>query len=532
MLPTQCPARPVSIADAEAGATRQRGIQPRRCVAPFSFGGDPGNRARGTTVKARDKANQLAKKVEDISAKQEALLALAEAEGCSAEDHAKHIKAFDDLQKEKEAAQGDYERWDKIARGQEWSGGPRTSPITAPPHNPNPASAGVLGDGEDGFSFDASRVRIPARAKRHGVLKAFKGQEREAYAAGLWFGGALIAYPDQYEFAMQCRAKSRELGMDFISNPNSSPNATLTGLSNQSGGIFVPDVIETRIIEMSLAYGIARRLAEIVPMTSDSKTTPRWSAAMIAYWIGRGQKPSSSDPAWNAVQLIARDLGAMTKIGRQLDEDSLIDLGEKVTINIARAFSLAEDNAMFNGDGTSTYGGIAGLLTLLALAANSACLVTATGHTTVSALTNDDFLLVTGKAPNYPDADWRWYCHKQVWSQSMARLQLNSGGNRVTEIAQGGQMAYLGYPVEFVNVMPSAPTTGQISHLFADLQKSVKVGDRRGRTVQAGYENDDFTRQLMTILGTQRVDVNCHTIKDPLADANAPGGPVMALKLG
>lgn len=60
----------------------------------------------------------------------------------------------------------------------------------------------------------------------------------------------------------------------------------------------------------------------------------------------------------------------------------------------------------------------------------------------------------------------------------------------------------------------------------------MKLGDRRGRTVQTGYENDDFTRQLMTILGTQRVDVNVHTVVDPLGDANTVGGPVMALKLG
>lgn len=479
-------------------------------------------------MKARLKAQQLAKRVEELNAKQAALLALAEAEGCSAEDKAKHLAAFDTIQAEKEAAQADYQRCDKLARSEEWVGAPATTPITQQPHNPNPPSSGLHGEGEAN-EFDASRIRIPARARRHGSLRAFKGAEREAYAAGVWCAAALASgLPDCSEYASHYKQRSRELGLGF----DNSPQANLTGLSNQSSGYFVPDVIETRVIELSLAYGVLRRVAEVVPMSSETQTSPRWSAAMIAYWIGRGQKPTSSDPAWNAVQLIARDLGAMTKIAKQLSEDSLIDLGEKVTVNMARAFALAEDKAGFLGDGTSTYGGINGLITRLAESGNSSCLITATGHTTVPALTNADFLKVTGSAPNYPDADWRWYLHKQVWSQSMAALQLAGGGNRVSEIAGGGQMAFLGYPVEFVNVMPAAPTSGLIAAYFADMGKAIKVGDRRGRTVQAGYENDDFTRQLMTLLGTSRVDINVHTVVDPLGDTNAVGGPVMALKLG
>jgi HK97 family phage major capsid protein len=267
-------------------------------------------------------------------------------------------------------------------------------------------------------------------------------------------------------------------------------------------------------------------------MSSETLMTPRWSQAMIAYWIGRGAAPTQSDPAWNAVQLVTKDMGAMTKIANQLSEDSLIDLGEKITRNVAFAFAHAEDDAGFNGDGTSTYGGINGLITALGLTANANSVVTATGHASVTALTNADFLKLAGQYPSYPTAVPRWLCHKQVWSQSMAALQLAGGGNRVEEIAAGGKMGYLGYPVEFVQVMPNAPTSGQIAVLFGDPALSVKVGDRRGRTIQSGWINDDFTRQLVTILGTQRLDINVHTIVDPKGDSTITGGPMMALKLG
>src|SRR5262245_42477071 len=104
-------------------------------------------------MKARDTANQIAKRVEDISAKQQTALTAAGADDCSAEDRTKHLATFDDLQKEKEAAQADYARWDQLARGQEWSGSPRTAPLSDAPFNPHRPSTGLHLDGDDGYGF-------------------------------------------------------------------------------------------------------------------------------------------------------------------------------------------------------------------------------------------------------------------------------------------------------------------------------------------------------------------------------------------
>lgn len=467
---------------------------------------------------------KYAKQIEDINLAQSAALVAADADGVSEEDRAKHLAEFDKLQGDKAKAQASLKRAEQLVRDQAAANAPARPAVTQDTYNPHEPVA-------------ATQITIPARARRHGPLVAYKDREREAYMAGLWFAGALCADYRDHERSQYFRAKAREMGLQFIEDPNASyntaPQANLTGLSNQSGGIFVPDIVDTAILTITLDYGVLRRLAEIVPMTSDTKTTPRYSARMTAYWIGRGNKPTQSDPSWNAIQLIAKDLAAMTKIGRQVNEDSLVDLGEQVTRSMAEAFALAEDDAGFNGDGTSTYGGVNGLITRVQESANSACLITATGHTTLSALTNSDFTAVEAAAPNYLGADWRWYCHKSVYWNSMANLGLVAGGNRVDTIAAGpNTRLFHGYPVEFVNVMPSAPGSGAVAALFADLKMSVKLGDRRGRTVQAGYENDDFTKQLMTILGTERVDINVHTVKDPLGDSRAVGGPIMALKLG
>jgi hypothetical protein len=174
------------------------------------------------------------------------------------------------------------------------------------------------------------------------------------------------------------------------------------------------------------------------------------------------------------------------------------------------------------------YGGITGLDPLI-LAAAAAYAQAATGHDTVAELTLDDFNAVVAKYPNYPRAKPRWFMHKTFWANAVQRLQLAAGGVLPSDLARGGEMMFLGYPVTWVNVMRPAPTADQLAAIFGDLKLSSKLGNRRGRTVETGFENDDFTKGLMTILGTQRYGITNHTITDPRNSSNT--GPVVGLKM-
>src|SRR5262249_48799289 len=140
-------------------------------------------------------------------------------------------------------------------------------------------------------------------------------------------------------------------GVAIVRGPASDgPSATLSTTDNAAGGYLVPDEVDFAVYELALKYGLFRQYAEIVPMGSTTKETPRWTAGMTAYWTGEGAKPTSSDPAWDLILLVAKDLKAMTKMTRNLDEDSAVSLGDKITMALAEAFSYAEDNAGFNGD--------------------------------------------------------------------------------------------------------------------------------------------------------------------------------------
>lgn len=449
-------------------------------------------------------------------AAEEAAINAMNAPGVSDEDFATHKAAFEAASAKKSRARQLLGAASDNARCRAELNAARTQPAT-------PA---IITSLSESHRPPAPRGTVPANVRRVANMKAFKGPDAEAnaYRAGLWAAATLFNHAG-------CRAKyADQFGANDLVN---APSAiTLSGSSNSSGGFFVPDVMDYAVVELAEAFGIFRQYAERVPMSSETETSPRWTGSMTAYYVGEGVAPTQSDPAWDPIMLVAKILAAMSKMSRTLNEDAVIDLAEKVAMAAAVAFAEAEDDAGFNGDGTSTYGGITGLRTKLVAAANAASLVTATGHTTLGALTITDFENVMGKLPVYTGIKPAFFCHKSVYHASMAILKNTAGGVTAAELTAGSTPQYGGYPVVFAQKMPAASsvTTGVTGIIFGDIGMAAKFGDRRGRTFESGFVNDDFTKQLITLLATQRYDINCHTIVDPRNSSNA--GPVIGLKLG
>ncbi len=61
------------------------------------------------------------------------------------------------------------------------------------------------------------------------------------------------------------------------------------------------------------------------------------------------------------MSLVAKKFGALTKYSRELAEDAVVNLGDYIAGEVAYAFANKEDDAGFNGDGTSSFNGIVGL---------------------------------------------------------------------------------------------------------------------------------------------------------------------------
>jgi len=204
---------------------------------------------------------------------------------------------------------------------------------------------------------------------------------------------------------------------------------------------------------------------------------------------------------WDVVTLSARKMGVLTKTSSELSEDSVINLGDTLAREIAYAFANKEDDCGFNGDGTSTYGGITGLKN----AVGAAGIVTAaTNSDTVAEIVASEVAATMGKLPRYAwTPNVGWYCSQFVWANMMQRLAIAAGGATVSEVVNGvPQNKFYGYPVRITQVTPTTDAASQIIAYFGDLSLAAQFGSRRGVSIAMATQHDtDFAKDLISWRG-------------------------------
>lgn len=358
---------------------------------------------------------------------------------------------------------------------------------------------------DNGSSLQITAMGSPLAKQRHGKLAGFENRE-EAFRAGCWFAATFLnhARADQY---------CREFGI----------TQALSG-GQQTGNFLVPEEMERAIIRLVETYGVFRNEARGMPMTSDTLSFPSRATGVTAYYVN--EVPTSiteSSPTARQNQLVAKVLAVRTLVSRDLLEDAIIDLINWVVQEVALAFAQAEDEAGFNGDGTSTYGGIVGLKG--ALAAGSIYTALA-GNTGFGTLDLEDFEAMAGKLPTYARATAKWYFSQVGFWSSAARLQAAAGGNAISDIGNGPVLQFMGFPVVISQVL-NATTGAQVSTTglcyLGALNQAATMGTRRGIETQILRELYAATRQV-GIIATQRYDI-CINERGTASAA----GPVIAL---
>ncbi|NBW17986.1 MAG: phage major capsid protein, partial [Caulobacteraceae bacterium] len=221
----------------------------------------------------------------------------------------------------------------------------------------------------------------------------------------------------------------------------------------------------------------------------------------------------------------------------ELLADNAISVAQWLVQEYATTISGTLDDAFFNGDGTSTYGGIRGLSQINDGTHTASVVTAASGNTTLASLDIDDYLAALAKLPRYAIGTSAWYMHPAVYHQSVQRMMLSSGtagsgtigalsgGNTAQNLAQGTPNTFLGLPVVWVLKMNSAPTTTQIAAYVGDISLSsimATKGDMQIASSTDRYFEVDQTAWRVTY----RADINHHSL-----GTNSEAGPVVALKL-
>lgn len=342
-------------------------------------------------------------------------------------------------------------------------------------------------------------------------LVAFRGPNARdrAFASGQWLRGFLFDHPGAREWCYNNGIASRAQGTTV----------------NTAGGFLVPDQFSSAIIDLRDDYGVFRREATVWPMASDTGMIPMAVTGPTASFVAENAETTATDATWSQVQLTARKLTSLCKISNEIAEDAVINLAEWVARHFAWAFAQKEDQCGFIGNGTSTYGGIYGILRKIE--ANSSLI----GYYTVATIdtglevTINHLAALMGLCPSYALANAKWYCSPTVKASVFDRLFWNVGGATMTEVAGMRMPTFGGYPIVTTPVMNACTSATDELHLlaFGDLRLAAVLGSRRDITVKMATELYAATDQI-GIFGTERFDIACHGIGD-----TSTAGPFVAM---
>ena len=298
---------------------------------------------------------------------------------------------------------------------------------------------------------------------------------------------------------------------------------------NSAGGFLVPEEFESSLISLRERYGVFRRNARIVPMSTDTKRMPRRKSTLTAYAIGEAAAGTESEQVFEQVNLVAKKFMVLTTASNELNEDAIVNLGDDIANEIAYAFALKEDECGFTGTGTSTFGGIIGatqaLLNVDATVANIKGVQDATSSTWTDTVLAD-FPALMARLPAYADsANCKFYCSKAYYHSVMERLAYAAGGVTAREVRDGaGQPVFMGYPVEFTQAMPRVSALG-ISLLFGDLSMAAYFGDRRQTSIAfSDSALNAFEQDEIAVRGSERFDINVANVGDTVE-----AGPIVGM---
>ena len=281
------------------------------------------------------------------------------------------------------------------------------------------------------------------------------------------------------------------------------------------GGFLVPPELEQAILDLRDTYGAFRRRACVYPMSSDSAIFPRRTGAANAYFFSENTAATATSTTMDAVELSAKKLGALVTVSSELAEDSIHDIVDYVTNELAWAFAVKEDQCAFNGDGTSTYGGMRGLASLgLDGSHNMAKVTAASGHNTFSLLTGSDLNALMGAVRGSALGRAAWFVSNLGFSDAIANA--STGGFLDSETVDGVTTRFFnGFPVIPTQALPQINTSlsGKVMMAFGDMYAGAVLGQRRGLTIARSFDRYLDTDQL-AILATERFDAVIHDMGD------------------
>lgn len=279
----------------------------------------------------------------------------------------------------------------------------------------------------------------------------------------------------------------------------------LSTQTDSSGAYLIPDEFLSSLIFWTNKYGVARQRLRKVPMGRERVSIPKGTGNLTVYYPDAGAAPTASDLSFGLVTLNAKKWAVLSYVDEELEEDAVIGIGEYVLMHMALALAIAEDTNTFRGDGTSTYGGIVGVLG----SANVASVAMPATKTAFSDLTDDDLVdlkyAVEAWVRQLPDC--AYYASSSIVGV-LEKMTDGVGRPLYQQPTETHPLRVHGHPVIPVEVMPdegdSAAGTKFIA--FGSLMAWGALGQRRSMQLKRSTEVK-FLEGQITLMAVPRQDI-------------------------
>lgn len=268
--------------------------------------------------------------------------------------------------------------------------------------------------------------------------------------------------------------------------------------TDSEGGYLVPDELRAEVFRIMPDMAVMRRIARVIPMSSDTLLLNSLSAAPSAYWTAEYASKSTTSAEFSQVTLNSNDLVCLLPVSEQLIADANINIVQFIIELFAEAIARGEDLAFFTGSGSGQPRGI-----------NQETLSSASVGASIDF---DDILALIDLVPQSVTQSQRsaFVAHRRVKRLLRAVKDSNNNyiwrdGGATTAPGTDGQVRRLpdtlyGYPFWEQNDLNE-------NELYFGDWGYYAIGDRQALSVRTTTEGGDaWRRNAMEIKAVERVD--------------------------
>jgi HK97 family phage major capsid protein len=253
----------------------------------------------------------------------------------------------------------------------------------------------------------------------------------------------------------------------------------------------------SEVVELVSQYSAARKYGTVFPLSNAVQSLPRLKTSPAFGLIAGSATVTEVSPQTEWVVFTAQKFGGLVRFPSEIEEDSVMALGQFIARYAAREMAKVEDHNFFvgTGAGSGANGAVKGLCFSTIDNTKTVTVAAGAGKTAYSDVT----LTVIREARALVDAAaigmGAYYFHP-TFEQFLRRL--NTAGDQAY-VANGINGASLdGFPIRWVDIMPAYAKTanaGKVCGLFGDASYQylgVRGGFRFDTSKEAGFTTDEI----------------------------------------